>query len=200
MKALRRRAAAVAPSLVSVNPTYGAGLGRWPPQEPGAAVTGARPALRTAAWRTSSTWNASSRCSSTGYAPHPRSRLRQRRPYRLPEDIAAAATISCACQLRGRGLEFRCAARLVFLTAHQPVGPRAPLYWWYGSGLRSPQYVVRTVWYCAKRAPATMNDEGLADAAAANPFRLPGLHPEIGFRTWRPRQRRRANYRPPGDS
>jgi hypothetical protein len=39
MKALRRRAAAVAPSLVSVNPTYGAGLGRRPPQEPGAAVT-----------------------------------------------------------------------------------------------------------------------------------------------------------------
>jgi hypothetical protein len=37
---------------------------------------GARPALRTAAWRRSSTWNASSRCSSTGYAPHPRSRLR----------------------------------------------------------------------------------------------------------------------------
>lgn len=33
MKALRRRAA-VAPFLVSVNPTYGAGLGRRPPQEP----------------------------------------------------------------------------------------------------------------------------------------------------------------------
>src|SRR5262249_23117359 len=30
------------------------------------------------------------------------------------------------------------------------------------------------------RAPATMNDEGLADAAAANPFRLPRLHPGIG--------------------
>jgi class 3 adenylate cyclase len=45
-----------------------------------------------------------------------------------------------------------------------------------------------------------MNDEGLADIEAANPFRLPRLHPEIGFRTWRPRQRRRANYRPPGDS
>jgi hypothetical protein len=30
-------------------------------------------------------------------------------------------------------------------------------------------------------APATMNDEGLADAAAANPFRLPRLHPGIGF-------------------
>ena len=28
--------------------------------------------------------------------------------------------------------------------------------------------------------PATMNDEGLADAAAANPFRLPRLHPGIG--------------------
>jgi hypothetical protein len=27
------------------------------------------------------------------------------------------------------------------------------------------------------RAPATMNDEGLADAAAADPFRLPRLHP-----------------------
>jgi hypothetical protein len=26
-----------------------------------------------------------------------------------------------------------------------------------------------------------MNDEGLADAAAANPFRLPRLHPGIGF-------------------
>jgi len=25
-----------------------------------------------------------------------------------------------------------------------------------------------------------MNDEGLADAAAANPFRLPRLHPGIG--------------------
>jgi hypothetical protein len=33
MKALRQRAA-VAPFLVSVNPTYGAGLGRRPPQEP----------------------------------------------------------------------------------------------------------------------------------------------------------------------
>jgi hypothetical protein len=30
-------------------------------------------------------------------------------------------------------------------------------------------------------APATMNDEGLADAAAANPFRLPRLHPGIGL-------------------
>jgi len=29
-------------------------------------------------------------------------------------------------------------------------------------------------------APATMNDEGLADAGAANPFRLPRLHPGIG--------------------
>src|SRR5438093_6600362 len=28
-------------------------------------------------------------------------------------------------------------------------------------------------------APATMNDEGLADVAAANPFRLPRLHPGI---------------------
>jgi hypothetical protein len=28
-------------------------------------------------------------------------------------------------------------------------------------------------------APATMNDEGLADAGAANPFRLPRLHPGI---------------------
>src|SRR5262245_11148513 len=28
--------------------------------------------------------------------------------------------------------------------------------------------------------PATMNDEGLADASAANPFRLPRLHPGIG--------------------
>src|SRR5256885_3048874 len=29
-------------------------------------------------------------------------------------------------------------------------------------------------------APATMNDEGLADVEAANPFRLPRLHPGIG--------------------
>jgi hypothetical protein len=29
-------------------------------------------------------------------------------------------------------------------------------------------------------APATMNDEGLADARAANPFRLPRPHPGIG--------------------
>src|SRR5215471_20100598 len=28
--------------------------------------------------------------------------------------------------------------------------------------------------------PATMNDEGLADVAAASPFRLPRLHPGIG--------------------
>src|SRR2546426_10153215 len=31
-------------------------------------------------------------------------------------------------------------------------------------------------------APATIDDEGLADAAAANPFRLPRLHPGIGQR------------------
>src|SRR5437879_9799225 len=31
-------------------------------------------------------------------------------------------------------------------------------------------------------APATMNDEGLADAAAANLFRLPRLHPGIPLR------------------
>src|SRR5713101_555337 len=30
-------------------------------------------------------------------------------------------------------------------------------------------------------APATMKNEGLADAAAASPFRLPRLHPGIGF-------------------
>src|SRR5262249_49234746 len=29
--------------------------------------------------------------------------------------------------------------------------------------------------------PATMNDEGLADARSANPFALPRLHPGIGF-------------------
>ena len=29
------------------------------------------------------------------------------------------------------------------------------------------------------RAPATMNDEGLADVQAANPFRLPRLHPGL---------------------
>src|SRR5215470_9648559 len=34
-------------------------------------------------------------------------------------------------------------------------------------------------------APATMNDEGLADAAAASPFRLPRLHPGIGKRNAR---------------
>jgi hypothetical protein len=33
-------------------------------------------------------------------------------------------------------------------------------------------------------APATMNDEGLADASAANPFRLPRLHPGIGLSAW----------------
>src|SRR5262249_36891617 len=31
------------------------------------------------------------------------------------------------------------------------------------------------------RAPATMNDEGLADVQVANPFRLPRLYPGIGF-------------------
>jgi hypothetical protein len=31
------------------------------------------------------------------------------------------------------------------------------------------------------RAPATIENEGLADAAAASPFRLPRLHPGIGF-------------------
>jgi hypothetical protein len=30
-------------------------------------------------------------------------------------------------------------------------------------------------------APATMNDEGLADVEAASPFRLPRLHPGIGL-------------------
>jgi hypothetical protein len=30
-------------------------------------------------------------------------------------------------------------------------------------------------------APATIDDEGLADAGAANPFRLPRLHAGIGF-------------------
>ncbi len=30
-------------------------------------------------------------------------------------------------------------------------------------------------------APATIGDEGLADGAAANPFRLPRLHPGIGL-------------------
>jgi|ERR1700687_4051506 SnoaL-like protein len=30
-------------------------------------------------------------------------------------------------------------------------------------------------------APATIENEGLADASAANPFRLPRLHPGIGF-------------------
>src|SRR5437899_9895117 len=30
-----------------------------------------------------------------------------------------------------------------------------------------------------------MNDEGLVDAAAANPFRLPRLHPGIGSPEWR---------------
>src|SRR5713226_9705310 len=35
------------------------------------------------------------------------------------------------------------------------------------------------------RAPATMNDEGLADAVTANPFRLPRLHPGTGPLAWR---------------
>ena len=30
-------------------------------------------------------------------------------------------------------------------------------------------------------APATIDDEGLADAGAANPFALPRLHPGMGF-------------------
>jgi hypothetical protein len=30
-----------------------------------------------------------------------------------------------------------------------------------------------------EHAPATINDEGLANAKAANPFRLPRLHPGI---------------------
>ena len=38
--------------------------------------------------------------------------------------------------------------------------------------------VVRFRWL---RPPATIDDEGLADAAAANPFRLPRLHPGSGF-------------------
>ena len=42
-------------------------------------------------------------------------------------------------------------------------------------------------------APATMNDEGLADVEAANPFRLPRLHPGIGSsRSFYGRPRRRA--------
>jgi hypothetical protein len=32
-------------------------------------------------------------------------------------------------------------------------------------------------------APATMNDEGLADVGAASPFRLPRLHPGDSFRS-----------------
>ena len=35
--------------------------------------------------------------------------------------------------------------------------------------------------YSANPAPATIDDEGLADVHAANPFRLPRLHPGIGF-------------------
>jgi hypothetical protein len=42
-------------------------------------------------------------------------------------------------------------------------------------------------------APATMNDEGLADARAANPFRLPRLHPGIGLRL---RRERGMSYSP----
>ena len=41
----------------------------------------------------------------------------------------------------------------------------------YRLGFRTPGQA------CDGQAPATMNDEGLADAAAANPFRLPRLHP-----------------------
>src|SRR5437660_5432962 len=43
-------------------------------------------------------------------------------------------------------------------------------------------------------APATMNDEGLADAEAASPFRLPRLHPGIGMSAW---LRRAAGKRRP---
>ena len=35
--------------------------------------------------------------------------------------------------------------------------------------------------YSANPAPATIDDEGLADAKAASPFRLARLHPGIGF-------------------
>ena len=38
--------------------------------------------------------------------------------------------------------------------------------------------------------PATMNDEGLADVEAASPFRLPRLHPGIGWALIRCRIRR----------
>jgi hypothetical protein len=38
-------------------------------------------------------------------------------------------------------------------------------------------------------APATMDDEGLADAGAANPFALPRLHPGIGLPAWTPPHR-----------
>src|SRR5947199_8709320 len=45
-------------------------------------------------------------------------------------------------------------------------------------------------------APATMNDEGLADVRAANPFRLPRLHPGIGSATPDPQKpsRRASRY------
>lgn len=43
------------------------------------------------------------------------------------------------------------------------------------------------------RAPATMNGEGLADAAAANPFRSPRLHPGSGRRWGSPHRRSVVN-------
>src|SRR5215813_4176081 len=35
--------------------------------------------------------------------------------------------------------------------------------------------------FCSHTTPKQCPDEGLADAGAANPFRLPRLHPGIGF-------------------
>ena len=46
--------------------------------------------------------------------------------------------------------------------------------------IRSIQSLEGSVWHSAYPAPATIEDEGLADARAADPFRLPRLHPGIG--------------------
>jgi putative ABC transport system substrate-binding protein len=47
--------------------------------------------------------------------------------------------------------------------------------------LAGPPVEARVV---GSQPPATMNDEGLADATAASPFRLPRLHPGIGSAWW----------------
>ena len=64
-------------------------------------------------------------------------------------------------------------------TAHQPVGPRASSF---GAMVRAeinPICSEDCVALCEASLPATIDDEGLANAAAANPFVLPRLHPGV---------------------